>query len=162
MIKSKYYSQALILTIPLLLVSCGGSSTTNTMTQTQTINGVTVPYEPDPVENTSTLRGIDSNSNGIRDDIEIEIAKDFGDDAERHDSAMSIARIETEILVNPTRDNIDKLSALSYCSILSYEEQNIINSLVLDTLERRKAYGDALAGSFYNLAAVEATNCETL
>ena len=36
----------------------------------ETINGHTLPPEPDPKINNSTLLGIDSNNNGVRDDVE--------------------------------------------------------------------------------------------
>lgn len=34
------------------------------------INGIPVPPEPDPVINNATLAGVDSNNNGVRDDVE--------------------------------------------------------------------------------------------
>lgn len=36
----------------------------------EVINGHTLPPEPDPKINNSTLLGIDSNNNGVRDDVE--------------------------------------------------------------------------------------------
>jgi len=38
--------------------------------KTVVINGHTLPPEPDPKINNSTLLGIDSNNNGVRDDVE--------------------------------------------------------------------------------------------
>jgi hypothetical protein len=62
--------------ITALIASCGGgSSTTTTSTTTTVINGISVPPEPDPVANNATLAGIDSNNNGVRDDVEIKMAK---------------------------------------------------------------------------------------
>ena len=43
----------------------------------EVINGYTLPPEPDPVINNATLLGIDSNDNGIRDDVERWIVKTF-------------------------------------------------------------------------------------
>jgi hypothetical protein len=74
--------QALMLI--LLLSSCGekmeivSSVSTNPSTvktgTTELINGIAVPPEPDPVANNATLAGVDSNSNGVRDDVERQIA----------------------------------------------------------------------------------------
>jgi hypothetical protein len=41
---------------------------------TEVINGIVVPLEPDPVVNNATLAGVDSNANGVRDDVERKIA----------------------------------------------------------------------------------------
>jgi hypothetical protein len=62
------------------LVSCGGSGNSSTNTgsgstaPTEVINGIVVPLEPDPVANKATLAGIDTNNNGVRDDVERKIA----------------------------------------------------------------------------------------
>lgn len=42
----------------------------NSATYAETINGHTLPPEPDPIVNNSTLGGVDSNNNGVRDDVE--------------------------------------------------------------------------------------------
>ena len=39
-------------------------------TYSETINGYTLPPEPDKATNDATLLGIDSNNNGVRDDVE--------------------------------------------------------------------------------------------
>jgi len=43
----------------------------------EVINGYTLPPEPDPKINNATLLGVDSNQNGIRDDVERWIVKTF-------------------------------------------------------------------------------------
>lgn len=43
------------------------------------ING-SLPPEPDPIENNATLAGVDSNGNGIRDDVEIAIYTKYQDE----------------------------------------------------------------------------------
>jgi hypothetical protein len=58
------------------LVSCGGGSgSSNSSANTEIINGIAVPPEPDPVQNNATIAGVDVNGNGVRDDIEREIAR---------------------------------------------------------------------------------------
>jgi hypothetical protein len=67
-------------TLPLILSACGGgsgggsSATIPAAPAPQTINGISVPPEPDPVANNATLAGVDSNGNGVRDDVERKIA----------------------------------------------------------------------------------------
>jgi hypothetical protein len=72
----------LLITLTLALLGCNGSRTAqqaNPVTiikPTDTIiNGFKVPVEPDPIENNKTFLGIDSDRNGIRDDVDREIAK---------------------------------------------------------------------------------------
>jgi len=43
----------------------------------EVINGYTLPPEPDPKINNATLLGVDSNNNGVRDDVERWIVKNF-------------------------------------------------------------------------------------
>jgi len=59
------------------------------------IHGYTLPPKPDPVINNSTLLGIDSNNNGVRDDVEIWILKKYKD---KHP-------IYTEIAMQDARDS---------------------------------------------------------
>ena len=49
----------------------------------ETINGHILPPEPDPKINNSTLLGIDSNKNGVRDDVELWIYKNYNYRLER-------------------------------------------------------------------------------
>jgi hypothetical protein len=61
-----------------LLASCGGggspAATTTPTVTTEVINGITVPIAPDTAANEATLKGVDSNNNGVRDDVERSIA----------------------------------------------------------------------------------------
>jgi len=43
----------------------------------EVIHGHTLPPEPDPVVNNATLGGVDSNGNGVRDDVERAIYKKY-------------------------------------------------------------------------------------
>jgi hypothetical protein len=59
-------------------VSCGenGDGTLSAdISTSEIINGIAVPPEPDMTENNATLAGVDSNSNGVRDDVERLIAQ---------------------------------------------------------------------------------------
>jgi hypothetical protein len=70
-----------ILTSTFILTACGGGKesaatqiTPPATVKTEVINGQTVPLAPDPTLNNSTLVGVDSNNNGVRDDVERLIA----------------------------------------------------------------------------------------
>src|SRR4051812_48211198 len=93
----------LFLGVAALLVACGGGESTPTASSQssgreqalaavatsasvpsgwkprvpapEVINGIVVPPEPAPSVNDSTLAGIDSNNNGVRDDVERFVAR---------------------------------------------------------------------------------------
>ena len=70
----------------------------------ETINGHTLPPEPDPKINNSTLQGIDSNNNGVRDDVERWIYKTYKDKHPVHiDIAMQAGRDYKKVLKAPER-----------------------------------------------------------
>ena len=60
----------LLLSILSLTFFIGCSSSSSSTETREVINGFTLPPEPDQVINNSTLLGIDSNDNGVRDDVE--------------------------------------------------------------------------------------------
>ena len=68
------------------------------------INGHILPPEPDPKINNSTLLGIDSNNNGVRDDVERWIYKTYKNKHPIHvDIAMQAGRAYQIILYDPSR-----------------------------------------------------------
>ena len=70
----------------------------------ETTNGHTLPPEPDPKINNSTLLGIDSNNNGVRDDVERWIYKTYKDKHPIHiDIAMQASRAYKKVLETPER-----------------------------------------------------------
>jgi len=63
-----------------------------------------LPPEPDPTQNNSTLLGIDSNNNGVRDDVERWIYKTYKDKHPIHiDIAMQAGRAYKLVLETPER-----------------------------------------------------------
>jgi VCBS repeat-containing protein len=72
----------------------------------EVINGYTLPPEPDEALNNSTLLGIDSNNNGVRDDVERWIIKHYAKDPKYPKTktaiAMQYAWATQKILENPT------------------------------------------------------------
>ena len=58
---------------------------------TWVVDGHTLPPEPDPAVNNATLLGIDSNNNGVRDDVERYIYERFGKDPDYPKTKIGIA-----------------------------------------------------------------------
>ena len=63
----------------------------NPQTQATIIQGHTLPPEPDPAINNSTLLGVDVNKNGVRDDVERYIYERFGSDPEYPKTKIALA-----------------------------------------------------------------------
>ena len=69
--------QSLLLFTAIFIFSVELHSTTLQKASPEVINGHTLPPEPDPTINNATLLGVDSNNNGVRDDVERWIVKQF-------------------------------------------------------------------------------------
>jgi len=68
------------------------------------INGYRLPPEPDPSINNATLLGVDSNDNGVRDDVERWIYKKYKDKHPVHvDIAMQAAKGYKLVLETPEK-----------------------------------------------------------
>lgn len=108
----------------------------NTSAASNIINGISVPLPPDPVVNNATLAGVDSNLNGVRDDIEREIASNY---PSSYTGAMARAKtMQSQIL----GDAVDLDSyRLAFCSAAtgSYDA-NGLYSMILNTEPRFDAY----------------------
>ncbi len=80
----------------------------------------TLPPEPDPKINNSTLLGIDSNNNGVRDDVERWIYKTYKDKHPIHiDIAMQAGRAYKQVLETPERakEIMEFVEAPLYCEL---------------------------------------------
>lgn len=139
------------------------------------INGHRLPPEPDPKVNDATLLGVDSNDNGVRDDVERWIYKHYQNKHPVHiDIAMQLARGYRKVLLMPERakEIHDEVSAGVYCSwyyrndakyfgepILVHEEiWSKITKVFFTTLARRnayKTYDRALSGDSYSLPDID-------
>jgi len=138
---------------------------------TETINGHILPPEPDPKINNSTLLGIDSNNNGVRDDVERWIYKTYKDKHPIHiDIAMQGAKEKQKIIFNPLEaknEHNTTVSALyceSYFAIcidkaMEYAIDERINGgklkqIIFNTLERKeqnRKYHQLISGHSYSL-----------
>ena len=134
------------------------------------VNGHTLPPEPDPAVNNSTLLGVDVNNNGVRDDVERWIYKTYKDKHPIYiDIAMQGAKTKQIMLKDPTKAK--KIHNIMVAPILceSYykvcidtpiiKEGKRINSkffrkIIFNTKERMDAYieyDDLLSGDSYTV-----------
>jgi len=100
----------------------GKVSNTVTVVVYKEINGYRLPPEPDPTLNNATLLGIDSNDNGIRDDVERYIITRYAQDPKYPKTKIAIALqyawASQKIIENPTMESSqfedDALACESY------------------------------------------------
>ena len=72
-LKSSLTFVAILTIYGLFLTSCSSRNGAGNSSAT-TINGISVPPEPDTTQNNATIAGVDSNANGVRDDVEKKLA----------------------------------------------------------------------------------------
>lgn len=140
----------------LLLVGCSRSEENGSGPQgdsspvRESINSIPVPPTPDPVQNRRSLAGIDTDANGIRDDIDRRLAERFGADAARYTEARLHALRLQALLVGGSQADIQGYVDFLKClpdkaRLLSLSDQT---RATLDTVDRRRAYGRALSGVY--------------
>jgi hypothetical protein len=165
----------------LLLTACGSGNGTSAQSQSssqppaapQVINGITVPPEPDPVSNNATLLGVDSNNNGVRDDVERKIATKYGANAGQYDGALRIARSDQGFLAangDPTKSTAATLAAATsgFCmysklgndGIAAGKAINYLSPLTFNTPERMAAYRATTAASTEVATPVPTIPCQ--
>lgn len=123
-------------------------------TTSDVINGIAVPSEPDPLVNNATIAGVDSNNNGIRDDVERVLARDFGGTSD-YPFALTYAKEYQSMIVGPTpilrSEALAKISRQECAvrnassALLSFD----MRGLVINTEARRltlRAFNDVLVG----------------
>lgn len=142
------------------------------------VNGHRLPPEPDPIVNNSTLLGIDSNNNGVRDDVEKYIYRRFvGFNNAKIDRAiaMQYARAAQIIIQEPEmaydrktyvymHNAIDcawfyyQKSSASFKELLEYRQDHkifddLLEDRIFNTRERLEAYmtyNDSLSGYMFD------------
>ena len=149
--------------ILLLLAACGSSgsqSASQPQSSNNKINGISVPPEPDPVANNATLLGVDSNNNGVRDDVERQIATTYGANAGQYDGALRVAKSDQGFLTangDPIKSTAATIAAatsgfcmyskLGYDGIAAGKAINYLSPLTFNTPERMSAYRATTAAS---------------
>lgn len=115
------------------------------------INGVKVPPVPDPIENNKTLGGIDTDNNGVRDDIDRLIAEKFPDNpALRAGVAKYEGAVRTAIM-QPSKKNVFRAMAALACEGSRNKEErqalSEIEHVMTNTVERGRADAQVFAGA---------------
>jgi K319L-like, PKD domain len=131
------------------------------VTEPEIINGYILPPEPDETLNNSTLLGVDSNDNGVRDDVERKIIITYQEPI-KIELMMSRAKVSQEILANPVglaTEHKNKMTKILDCELylmdFNVEIENSvesINNFAYTTKQRVRAYLDynlALSGGVY-------------
>lgn len=106
----------------------------------ETINGHTLPPEPDPIINNSTLLGIDSNNNGVRDDVERWIYKTYSHPIEIG-IFMQSARAYNIVIADPSKahESVAYMDNQLSCEFYwRYNARENNESFQLDKYEARK------------------------
>jgi len=180
MIKNTIISLAVILT----LSACGGDDSKDTTTPKATqevvvINGHTLPPMPDKTLNDSTLLGIDSNNNGVRDDVEIWIYETYTESVEIG-LFMQSARAYQKVIQDPSKAHETKKYLDTYTSCVKYwifrAEQNQeifhidkyrdlekeVGGIMFNSIQRHVAYqkyNGELSGEVYSLLPISKEKC---
>lgn len=146
----------------------GKSSNTLTITVYQEINGHKLPPKPDPKLNNATLLGIDSNHNGVRDDVERKIYFTYKKpviQAFMMQSAKSYPKyLENPIASAKAQETQDEMWKEGSCSgylrrvkkieMPSVEGLKFLSDAYMNTKERIKAYiefNEASSGGSYSI-----------
>ena len=134
------------------------------------INGHTLPPEPDPAVNNATLLGVDSNDNGVRDDVERWIYTTYDKPIEQA-VLMQSARAYQVVIQEPEKalENLPIMQAATRCESYwsfrakrkgesfwleeykDYEKE--INPIQFNTADRflaYKKYNQILSGGVYS------------
>lgn len=124
------------------------------------INGYNVPPVPDKTINDSTIYGVDSDNNGIRDDVDRFIAETYPEPLE-HAVAELNARTFIDVFKDPKNAYEKKLylseSIYIYCKVYIedfYKEPDYeqIDNKIINTKERELAfwtYNGSLGGNIF-------------
>jgi hypothetical protein len=105
----------------------------------EVINSIAVPPEPAPAANNATLAGVDVNGNGVRDDVERIIARDF---PTRRDNAIKFI-INTQLMLteeDPKKDSAAKLVLKNLCSELDGQTERDLATALLNNQQRILKY----------------------
>jgi small basic protein len=145
-----------MLVLPILLSACGGASGSST-NSANTVNGITVPPVPDPTLNAATLAGVDSNSNGVRDDVERSIAAKTTDVNAYNNTVLLAAQINSLVTQSGmTKAQVNSILHTQNCLALKTSiDIGDIGSQIINTKDRKNAYQTNAAngdGAFFSTA----------
>lgn len=120
------------------------------------INGHAVPPMPDPKINNATIAGVDSDGDGIRDDIDRYIAEKWGNDP-RYLDVVYQQQMQQRALIEQTSAARDRESDALACALpfkladkdfqILAKRMSALTHQVLNTPARKGAYGMVMAGA---------------
>jgi hypothetical protein len=133
----------------LLLASCGGASGNSASTASRNL-------PPDPGSTaTATLTGVDTNANGVRDEVENKLSSIISDDTV-YSQALKLAKVYQQELTVQTKPDADILMNDALCLRLSLPAQDRfqvsfeeLEQLTFDTADRQAkhySYDNMFAG----------------
>ena len=138
-------TSALAALLALSACSGGGSSTGQ---EPERINGVQVPPQPDMTANLATIVGVDSDANGIRDDIDRKLATDFGAVPAQHTVAIAHARSLQKAIASISATNTSAhVLSVSCTDAAALKRHKTVTMATLDSAGRRAAYAEAFSGA---------------
>ncbi len=127
----------------------------------ENINGISVPPEPDASLNTATLAGVDSDKNGIRDDVDRVMAREFGSTYPKIEALIAFAKAQQTLLVSGSQAAVKASDRIYLCSGLRAKETNVLTYKLLDTPERRTAYKTIMSRNAVINLSEDLRACET-
>jgi hypothetical protein len=154
-------NKLLLLIAAIGLMSCGGGGGGGgtPVATGETINGIAVPPAPPAATATSTTAGVDTNSNGVRDDVERTLAQSQGANAPAFTSSMVAATQIQAVMANPagapiSADAIVEHQAKLVCGDAAEKQSAIAaEEATLNTRDRQRqmieAYLAARSSSTY-------------
>jgi hypothetical protein len=124
------------------LTSCGGGSGSSTATRS-------VPPDPGSAA-TATVAGVDTNNNGVRDEVEVALSKQITSDAD-YAKTLAVAKAYQTMLTSPsptTRVEALKFDSAIICASQNgtgtvYEntaDSNYLHNLTINTIARKTKY----------------------
>lgn len=126
----------------------------------EVINNITVPHEPDESVNDATIAGVDMNKNGVRDDVERVIAKKVLTQKD-FETIMRMAGAVQQILLisSPTKAQLDPLWKSITCSsgVGDVDYYKPILTATLNTEVRKSNYSGKMSG--YGGTFVSLSDC---
>lgn len=144
-------------------------SGTESLSGSETINGIVVPPEPSPELNNATLAGVDVNNNGVRDDVERILAA-RSVNTESNAKLKLMAQHFQNVIISSRP--ISRAEAISYerkysCAIdmpgmvpkeLSQTQDQMLSQIVANTEARKIALSEYYKALGYSIDSRE-TSC---
>lgn len=154
---SSSFSSKVSSSISSIFSSVSSAVSSSSSSSGETINGHVVPPEPDEKLNNSTIEGIDSDSNGIRDDIDREIARKFGSTSSEFKLAQKHYSLLQDIMVNRTEELMKEYNSNSNCLngdlLMSFSE--VTKESFLNTPERTIEYAKTFSDYLWEIGECE-------